>query len=247
MTQGTTGQFQKDTLRFGLLGFFATLAGLSLLLNGYLLWVLNQPRVEHVSGGRTPAPVTAADHARGPSDAFVTVIVYSDFECAFCRELHASLKTLASERRFRWVLRHYPVTTHPNAARYAEACECAGRQGKFWEFADWLFEALAPQRVPVQEPLPPGAAAPLQRPEELSVVRLVETAHVMGLDASRFRECLERQQESGRVLAQKAEGESLAITATPTFFINGKRFVGALLPDELRKIVGGDSARQATD
>ncbi len=235
-----TMQRPGGLFRAGLVGFFATLSVLSLALNAYLVWVINRPSRDEAGGLRTPAPVSASDHVRGPSDAPVTLIVYSDFECPFCRELHTMLKDLVATERFQWVLRHYPLESHPNAARYAEACECAGKQGRFWEFADWLFDALAP--APAQTALtPPGTAAPLTKQAELPTERLVEAAAGMGLDARRFRECLESQQEKARVQAQKTAGDSLGITATPTLFVNGRRMVGAPELHDLRNLVDGDS------
>lgn len=233
---------QRGTVRVGLVGFFATLAVLSLSLNGYFLWVIDRAQlVNPFERSRAPAPLDAREHVRGPSDASVTLVVYSDFECAFCRELHASLKQLAATGKFRWVMRHFPIPTHTNAVRYAEACECAGRQGKFWDFADWLFEALTPRLESPAGPIPPGAALPLVRPEPISVDGLVAAAVGMGLDSARFRSCLERQEERSRVEAQKVEGDSLSITATPTSFVNGRRVVGAPMVDELREMVKGNS------
>lgn len=237
-----TERHPRSTFRVGLVGFFATLAVLSLSLNGYLWWVITRGGAAAPPNSLSaPAAVTSSDHARGPAAAPVTVIVYSDFECPFCRDLHVALKQLAATEKFRWVMRHFPIPTHTNAARYAEACECAGRQGKFWDFADWLFEATAGQPAVSTAPLPEGAALPLVKTDALSIDGLVDAASVMGLDGESFRQCLVTGGERARVETQKREGDSLSIAATPTLFVNGKRLVGALPVEDLQRLVSGDT------
>lgn len=90
------------------------------------------------------APVTKDDHIMGASKPKVTLIEYSDFECPFCQRFHPTVKQLAAKypNDVAVVYRHFPLESiHPNARGYAVASECAGAQGKFWEFADTLFGA----------------------------------------------------------------------------------------------------------
>lgn len=87
--------------------------------------------------------VTTEDHIRGAQNAKVTVVEYSDFECPFCKRFHPTMQKLISEypNDVRWVYRHAPlVQLHSKAPKEAEATECAGEQGKFWELADRIFE-----------------------------------------------------------------------------------------------------------
>ncbi len=88
-------------------------------------------------------PVTDQDHIRGAANAKVTVLEYSDFECPFCKSFHPTLQKLLNEypNDVRWVYRHSPlVQLHSKAPKEAEATECAGEQGKFWEMTDKIFE-----------------------------------------------------------------------------------------------------------
>lgn len=88
-------------------------------------------------------PVTDQDHIRGAKKAKVTVIEYSDLECPFCKKFHPTMQQLVSEypNDVRWVYRHAPLTQlHSKAPKEAEATECAGEQGKFWEMTDKIFE-----------------------------------------------------------------------------------------------------------
>jgi len=86
--------------------------------------------------------VTSEDHVRGPENAKITIVEYSDFDCPFCKVFHQSmlqvLETYPND--VRWVFRHAPILQlHPNAPAMANASECAAVQGKFWEFTDVVF------------------------------------------------------------------------------------------------------------
>ncbi len=91
----------------------------------------------------TLTPISTKDHIRGKINAPVTIVEYSDFSCPFCKQFHPSLVRALSEYdgKVRWVYRHFPlINIHPHALSQAKAAECAGEQGKFWEYADALFE-----------------------------------------------------------------------------------------------------------
>src|SRR5438093_1453862 len=91
------------------------------------------------------------EHVKGPEDAAITIVEFSDFQCPHCAEAFPELrKLLRSRSDVRLVFRHYPldsscntslpVPLHPNACLAAIAAECAGDQGRFWEYHDVLFE-----------------------------------------------------------------------------------------------------------
>ena len=88
-------------------------------------------------------PVGASDHLFGAPHAPVTVVEYGDFECPNCKQAVAAVKMLLThfENRVRFAYRHFPLeNVHPHAELAAEAAECAGGQGRFWEMHDLLFE-----------------------------------------------------------------------------------------------------------
>lgn len=88
-------------------------------------------------------PITYTDHIRGPENATVTVLEYSDLECPFCKLFHPTMQQLLREypNDVRWVYRHAPIVQlHSKAPKEAEATECAAEQGKFWELVDIIFE-----------------------------------------------------------------------------------------------------------
>ena len=92
---------------------------------------------------RLALPVSDRDHILAPETATVTLVEYGDYECPYCGLAHPIVKELL--RRFgdqlRFVFRHFPlIQVHPHAEHAAQAAEVAGRQGKFWEMHDYLFE-----------------------------------------------------------------------------------------------------------
>src|SRR5882672_5867409 len=87
-------------------------------------------------------PVTATDHTLGPDHAPVTVVEYGDFECPHCKQATGTVKLMLArfDQRVRFAYRHFPLEdVHPHALLAAEAAECAGAQGKFWEMHELLF------------------------------------------------------------------------------------------------------------
>ncbi len=197
--------------------------GISVGLNAFLALRLYKPKLwHHIELAMIRPPLLRSDdHVRGPSQAPVTVIEYSDFQCPFSAQIHSSLRRLAAEGKIKWVYRNFPLSSiHPRAIQAAEAAECAGEQSKFWEYADALFDSQGE----------------LQAEALQDAVRLRLT-DLAGLDQERFRKCLSAQQFEGRVRSQLQEGNSKRIDATPTLFVNGKRQVGFLPYERLEQLV----------
>jgi protein-disulfide isomerase len=162
---------------------------------------------------------------RGPADAPVTIVEFSEFQCPACGRAAPVLKRLLEERRgrLRLAFRHFPLVRHKEAPKAAEAAECAGEQGKFWEMHDRLF---ADQ-------------------DRLKVPDLKGRASALGLDASAFGQCL----DSGRHAAKWQRDLDLArrygLTGTPSFFVNGRLVVGALSYEEFLAIIEEELAAAA--
>lgn len=198
--------------------FLASVCVLSLSLNFVLLFLINRPDLlstVRLSFKRAPS-ATEKDHIRGTVGASVTAIEYSDFLCHFCKEQHAILKTLSDSHKITWIFRNRPLDAiHPLATKAAIAAECADQQGKFWEYADSLFEDQA--QITSQ-----GAFADLARR--------------LNLDEAAFSHCQASDVESF-VHDQADKAAALEINATPTLFIDGKRYTGALPLETLSQIV----------
>ncbi len=153
--------------------------------------------------------------AKGPPDAPVKVVEYSDFLCPFCRNLAAGLTQFVPQAGGRMVLyfKNYPLdkecnaalsrSTHPGSCQLALGAICAGYQGKFPAYHNRVF-----------------AAEGLNNPQAADVVRLAGEA---GLNAEAVRGCLEDPQAKADLAAQIEEGQRLGVQATPTLYVNGKQ------------------------
>lgn len=143
----------------------------------------------------------------GPKNAPVTLVEFMDPECESCRLMHPIVKRLLSEYpgELRLVVRYMPL--HPNSMVAAGALQAAGQQGRYWEMLDVLFE---------NQPIWGSHHAP--RPDLIPGY-----AEQIGLDMTAFRQVLEGGAYRLVVEADEADGRSLGVQGTPTFFVNGKR------------------------
>ncbi len=165
--------------------------------------------------------------SRGPTDAPITIVEFSDYQCPFCKRAEATLKQVDAlyPGKLRIVYRHLPLDFHENAMPAAVAANCAGAQDRFWDYHDLLFEN---QRA-------------------LGERQLLGYADQLGLDADAFRSCFEDEASAAQVSEDMALARQLGATATPTFFINGIELRGAQPLEMFRQIIDRElSARPQT-
>lgn len=151
-------------------------------------------------------PITDADHIRGATNARVTLIEYSDLECPYCKQFHPVTKQLLQEysKDVRIVYRHSPLAQlHPKAPNEAEATECAGEQGKFWEFVDKIFEV-----TPGNNGLDPA---------QLPVV----ATQVGVANAAQFKSCLASGKYTKHVADDLADATAAGMRGTPYSVVIG--------------------------
>jgi protein-disulfide isomerase len=157
------------------------------------------------------APVAADGFpTRGPADAPVTIVEFSDFHCPYCRAVQPTLTALLAKypKQVRLVYRHLPLDgLHPQARRASEASWCANEQGKFWAFHDRVYA---------------GAS-------EANDAVLKQYATAAGLDLAAFDTCLASGRAKGPIQQDVEEGQKYGVNGTPGFFING-RFMSGNLP-----------------
>jgi protein-disulfide isomerase len=156
---------------------------------------------------RIRVDVTGAP-ARGPADAPITIVEWSDFQCPFCVRAEETLTRLRQEYpdKLRFVWRDMPLPFHEQARPAAIAARAAGAQGKFWAMHDRLYA---------------DHGAPLGRE------RFEKDAAELGLDAKRFRAALDAEEGKSAIDADVLAGTKAGASGTPTFFINGKVLSGA--------------------
>jgi protein-disulfide isomerase/uncharacterized membrane protein len=169
-----------------------------------------------------PAPLVLDENPRqgpemGEDKAAITVIVFTDFECPFCSRAHQQIKDLFARypQDVRVLFRHFPLDMHKDARTAAYAAACAHLQGKFWPYADLLFENQG----------------------QLDISKLYGYAEQVGLDMDKFKECMESGQGEKMVEADIAEGLELGINGTPGVFINGHFFNGVPTEKQVQLIL----------
>jgi protein-disulfide isomerase len=148
------------------------------------------------------APEMPGDHSLGPLDAGVVIVEYGDFECPNCKQAAPVVKLLLHRfaGRLRFVYRHFPLEeVHPHALQAAEAAECAGAQGKFWQMHDLLFDNQA----------------------HLKTHHLHEYAERLQLDIERYASDMNDHMYVQRIREQQQGGRDSGVRSTPTFFVNG--------------------------
>jgi len=157
--------------------------------------------------GRAVDP--ARDHVRGGAAAEpVRVVLYADYLCPYCRRLRSVMRRLreAFGERLSYTYRHFPnERSHPGAELFSRVAEAAGKQGRFWEMHDWLYD---------HEP-------PLTRSGAFAYARS------LGLDMERFDRDVDADDTRRRVEEDLIEGRQSGVTGTPTLFVDGLRYDGA--------------------
>lgn len=178
--------------------------------------LLASPRVELATDGRP---------SLGSSSAPVTIVVFSDFQCPYCKdtaEVLRNVQRLESER-VRLVYRHLPLPIHERAERIAEVSECAASVGKFWPLHDALFA----------------------NPKRISDAELIALAGDAGVDRAALRRCLDEGAAKRAVETDVKAALDAGIDSTPALFVNGRRVTGARTVDALRRLIAEEIAHTA--
>lgn len=173
---------------------------------------------------------------RGSDKAPVTLIEFSDFRCSFCRKFWQTTLPLLDKKyistgKVRFIYRHFAVLGKPSEFA-AQAAECAGEQGKFWEYHDKLFA---------------NAGSPLGFTDG----KLKGYAKELGLKGQAFNQCLDSGKHLKKVEGETALAAFLGARGTPAFFLNGQLLVGAqpfevfqsIIEEELKKVSSSGKAK----
>jgi protein-disulfide isomerase len=174
------------------------------------------------AGGEPPAgPAKKVDvgnaPTRGPKNAPITVVLFSDFQCPFCGRVEPSIaeleKLYPGKVRVAW--KNFPLSFHNNAKPAAEAALAANEQGKFWQMHDILFK----------------------NQQNLSGPDLEKYAKEIGLDMGKFKAAMDSHKFAAQVDAEMKQGSELGVSGTPAAFVNGKLVSGAQPVDAFKTIV----------
>lgn len=162
---------------------------------------------------------------RGPADAPITLVEFSDFQCPYCGRYEPVIRQVMQKYpgRIQLIFHHLPlVAIHPNAEKAAEAAVCAQDQGKFWEMHDLMFAEQA----------------------SLDVKALKDRARRIDLDTNRFDQCLDGGKAADAVARDVAEAEKLGLSGTPASFVNGRYVDGAVSVDDLGALIEDELQRK---
>ncbi len=161
---------------------------------------------------------------RGPEEAPITIVAFSDFQCPFCNRVNPTLRQIQNEYGddVRVVFKHLPLSIHPKAPGAHAAAEAAHQQGKFWEMHDAIFQDQA----------------------GMSDQRYAQYAERIGLDVERWEQDRSDQKVQGRVQADLQEAERLEVTGTPAFFVNGRFLSGAQPFANFKRLIDQELERQ---
>jgi len=168
-------------------------------------------------------PVAGAP-MRGPANARITLVEFSDFECPFCAKAAAKIDEIqkAYPKDVRLIYKQYPLESHPHARIAAQAALAAQAQGKFWPMHDQLFAGS----------------------RKLSDETIAGFAKQIGLDTAKFQSDLHSAAITKAVEKDMADGDTAQVEATPTVFINGKRFNGPLEITVLKPIFDAEMKKE---
>ncbi len=149
------------------------------------------------------AVASGTDATFGAEGAKVTVVEFSDFECPYCSRAASVANQIKKKytKDVRFVFRQFPLSFHKNAHLASQAALAAGAEGKFWEFHDKLFE----------------------NQKALGRDNLEKYAGELGLDMDKFKKALDDGTYKAAVDKDIELGNKVAVTGTPTMFINGTR------------------------
>ncbi len=245
---------EKDSITFKRTHLYAVLLPLAFALGlsvGFLFWGRSEPPAAIPAGGQSSqggssstaqSPPTSEvpevnydnivrydvpiddDPVLGPSDAPITIIEFSDYECPFCKKWHAEVyqRLLQSyPDEIRLVYRDFPLTNiHPNAVPAAQAANCAHEQGRFWEYHDKLFE---------------GAYG-------LGEDAYMQYALEVDLNIPSFEQCIAEDRYVEEIQADFDFAAQMGVSSTPTFFINGIALIGAQPFEVFQQVIDAELA-----
>jgi protein-disulfide isomerase len=157
---------------------------------------------------------------KGPANAKITLVEFSDFQCPYCAQavgfLNEILKAYPNDVRL--VFKQYPLEMHSNARISSAAALAAHAQGKFWLMHDKMYANY----------------------KQLTRANILQWAKESGVDMTRFTADLDSQWIKQLVDKDYADGEKVGVEATPTVFINGKKYQGSLEPAAFKKIIAAE-------
>jgi protein-disulfide isomerase len=225
----------SDPRKFIVIGMVA----IAVLMLGGMVWAVASASKESDGGRYDPNAsfIDDGDPTYGPDSAKVIVRIFEDFQCSACRFAQLGIRHMKEVYgdRVHLVWNDFPLEAgHPNARLASNAARCAEEQGMFWEYAEALYDAQAQW---VEERDPSGL--------------FISYAERFGMREPAFTSCLDERRYDEKIRNDVNEALANRVDATPTFFVNNKRYAGALSQDQwdaiLKPLLGEESVPAEKD
>jgi len=241
-TKNDSITLSKNTLYLGVIAVLAVLLVVSVFTGGFGFGSSNPAPTGNVVANNpaptpTPlpsdnaAPVNAQaliddDAVKGDKNAPVTIVEFSDYECPFCARFYSdTLSQIDAEYiktgKVKLIVRDFPLSFHQQAQKAAEAAECAGEQGKYFEMHDKLFES--------------GVAG--------GVTSFKQYAKDIGLNSGKFDDCLDTGKMASEIQKDFNDGQNAGIQGTPGFIVNGQMISGAQPFSAFKQVIDAELAK----
>jgi len=181
---------------------------------------LNLPKVKYKH------LVTKDDPSIGNPSAKVRIVEFSDFQCPYCRKSYPIIQSLLKKYgdQIYFVYRDFPLPSHPDARKAAEAGECAQDQGEFWNMHNMIFD----------------------NQENIKVPDLQRYATKVGINMKIFNKCLLSGKYAKEVEDDYKVGQYVGVSGTPSFFINDNIIRGFITFEEMERIIDEELSKNST-
>jgi protein-disulfide isomerase len=188
---------------------------------------INGQAAEIIGKPYTGDPATNIRYSLGKPDAKITVVLFSDYQCPFCRVFTEETESqfiseFVDTGKVRFVFRDMPLQQHPNGFRAALATACANEQDRFWQLHNVIFRAQAEWS---------------ELPTEAADARFADYAGQVGIDTTQLKTCVASGKHDAAIRKDAQQATALGLDGTPTFYINGYRYGAALPLEALRAIL----------
>ena len=170
----------------------------------------------------TISAINDNENVKGNKNATTTLIEYSDFQCPACGAYYPILKKVAEDMgsQVQFAYRHFPLPQHKNAKLAATVAEAAGKQGKFWEMHDLIFQNQSDWSE-----------------EKNAAVIFAKYAQDLNLDLAQFQTYIADGEIKAKIENDYKSGAKAGVNSTPSFFLNGKKLDNPRNYDEFKNAI----------
>lgn len=172
---------------------------------------------------RTKVSLEGAAYTSGDKDAPIVLVEFSDYQCPYSKRAQATVERVLEKYKgkIHYAFFDYPLPFHKDAMKASEAARCAGEQGKYSEYNKTLFANQS----------------------NLGIEALKKYAKDLGLDVNAFDSCLDSGKTSDAVKQSVAKGNSVGVSGTPAFFVNGIMISGAQPFEAFQEIIDSELSK----